>query len=152
MQAGKFTIPDSEFEFTFSRSGGPGGQNVNKTASRCQIKHLPSGIMVDCQATPSFHKNKDEAMRILKTKLYQLEKEKIDRERSQLRGGMIGSGQRGDKIRTYNFPQDRCTDHRSKESFPLQKVMVGDLDPLIDSCRKWEREEKLAALSKQAAA
>lgn len=152
MEEVEIEIKESDLEIKAARSGGPGGQNVNKTASRCQIKHLPSGLFVDCQATPSFHKNKDEAMRILKTKLYQMEKEKIDRERSLLRGGMIGSGQRGDKIRTYNFPQDRCTDHRSKESFPLQKVMAGDLEPLIESCRKWEKEEKLAALSKQATA
>lgn len=152
MEEVEIEVKDSDLEVKAARSGGPGGQNVNKTNSRCQMKHIPTGIMVDCQSTPSFNKNRDEALRILKTKLYRMEKERIDRERAALRGGMVGSGQRGDKIRTYNFPQDRCTDHRSKESFPLQKVIAGDLDPVIESCRKWEKEEKLAALAKEAAA
>ena len=151
MEEVEIEVKDSDLEIKAARSGGPGGQNVNKTNSRCQMKHIPTGIMVDCQSTPSFNKNRDEALRILKAKLYQREKERIDSERSALRGGMVGSGQRGDKIRTYNFPQDRCTDHRSKESFPLQKVIAGDLDPVIDSCRKWEKEEKLKALSAQTA-
>ncbi len=150
MEEVEIEVKDSDLDIKAARSGGPGGQNVNKTNSRCQMKHIPTGIMVDCQATPSFNKNRDEALRILKTKLYRMEKERIDRERAALRGGMVGSGQRGDKIRTYNFPQDRCTDHRSKESFPLQKVIAGDLEPVIDSCRKWEKEEKLAALAKEA--
>ncbi|MCC7507834.1 MAG: PCRF domain-containing protein [Planctomycetes bacterium] len=151
MEDVKIEVKESDLEVTAARSGGPGGQNVNKTSSRCQMRHLPSGLFVDCQATPSFHKNRDEALRILKSKLYQMEKEKRDREQAAKRGVQVGSGGRGDKIRTYNFPQDRCTDHRSKESFPLQKVMAGDLDPLIDSCRKWEKEEKLKALSAQTA-
>lgn len=151
MEDVKIEVKDSDLDVTAARSGGPGGQNVNKTSSRCQMRHLPTGIMVDCQATPSFHKNRDEALRILKNKLYQMEKEKRDRELAAKRGVQVGSGGRGDKIRTYNFPQDRCTDHRSKESFPLQKVFAGDLDPVIESCRKWEKEEKLKALSAQTA-
>lgn len=151
MEEVEIDVKESDLEIKAARSGGPGGQNVNKTNSRCQMRHIPTGLFVDCQATPSFHKNKEEALRILKTKLYALEKEKRDREMSAIRGAAIGSGQRGDKIRTYNFPQDRCTDHRSKESFPLQKVMAGDVDILIESCRKWEKEEKLKALSAQAA-
>lgn len=152
MEEVEIEIKDSDLEIKAARSGGPGGQNVNKTNSRCQMKHIPTGVMVDCQATPSFNKNRDEALRILKMKLYQMEKERIERERAALRGGMVGTGLRSDKIRTYNYPQDRCTDHRSKENFPLQKVMVGDLDPVIESCRKWEKEEKLAALAKEAGA
>lgn len=152
MEEVEIDIKDSDLDIRAARSGGPGGQNVNKTNSRCQMKHIPTGIMVDCQATPSFNKNRDEALRILKTKLYRMEKERIEAERAALRGGMVGSGQRGDKIRTYNFPQDRCTDHRSKASFPLQKVIAGDLDPVIDSCRQWEKEEKLAALAKETGA
>jgi peptide chain release factor 1 len=144
-------VKESDLEIKAARSGGPGGQNVNKTSSRCQMRHLPTGLFVDCQATPSFHKNRDEALRILKNKLYQMEKEKRDREMAEKRGSMVGSGQRGDKIRTYNFPQDRCTDHRAKVSLPLTRVMVGDLDELIESCRKWEKEERLKAMSKQIA-
>lgn len=139
MEDVEIDVKESDLEIKASRSGGPGGQNVNKTSSRCQIRHLPTGIMVDCQATPSFHKNRDEAMRILKSKLYQMEKEKRDREMAAKRGSMVGSGARGDKIRTYNFPQDRCTDHRAKESFALTTVMAGHLDEVIDARRRAAR-------------
>ncbi len=151
MEDVEIEVKESDLEIKAARSGGPGGQNVNKTSSRCQMRHLPTGIMVDCQATPSFHKNRDEALRILKSKLYQMEKEKRDREQAAKRGAMVGSGARGDKIRTYNFPQDRCTDHRAKVSFPLTRVFTGDIDELVEACRKWEKEEKLKALSTQAA-
>jgi peptide chain release factor 1 len=151
MEDVEIDIKESDLEVKAARSGGPGGQNVNKTSSRCQMRHLPTGIMVDCQATPSFHKNRDEALRILKSKLYQMEKEKRDREQAAKRGAMVGSGGRGDKVRTYNFPQDRCTDHRAKVSFPLTKVFAGDLDEVVEACRKWEKEEKLKALSTQPA-
>lgn len=145
-------VKESDLEIKASRAGGPGGQNVNKTSSRCQIRHLPTGLFVDIQSTPSFHKNRAEAMQILKNKLYQMEKEKRDAELAAKRGAMVGSGGRGDKVRTYNFPQDRCTDHRAKESFPLNKVMAGDLDPIVEVCRKWEKEEKLKALAQEDAA
>jgi peptide chain release factor 1 len=151
MEDVEIEIKESDLEIKAARSGGPGGQNVNKTNSRCQMRHLPTGLFVDCQSTPSFNKNRDEAMRILKSKLYAMEKEKRDRAQAELRGGMIGSGGRGDKIRTYNFPQDRCTDHRAKVSLPLTKVFAGDIDELVAACRQWEKEEKLKALSKQAA-
>ena len=144
-------VKDSDLEIKAARSGGPGGQNVNKTSSRCQMRHLPTGLFVDCQATPSFHKNRDEALRILKNKLYQMEKEKRDREQAEKRGAMVGSGARGDKVRTYNFPQDRCTDHRAKVSLPLTRIMAGDLDEIIEACRQWEKEERLKAMSKQSA-
>lgn len=143
-------VKESDLEIKAARSGGPGGQNVNKTSSRCQMRHLPTGLFVDCQATPSFHKNRDEALRILKSKLYQMEKEKRDREQADKRGAMVGSGGRGDKVRTYNFPQDRCTDHRAKVSLPLGKVMTGDLDDLIEAARNWEKEERLKAMAKAA--
>jgi peptide chain release factor 1 len=147
MQDVDIEIKEADLEIKAARSGGPGGQNVNKTSSRCQIRHLPTGLFVDCQATPSFHKNRDEALRILKSKLYQMEKEKQDAELAAKRGAMVGTGARGDKIRTYNFPQDRCTDHRAKVSFPLTRVMTGELDELVAACRQWEKEEKLKALS-----
>jgi peptide chain release factor 1 len=147
MQDVDIEIKESDLEIKASRSGGPGGQNVNKTSSRCQIRHLPTGLFVDCQATPSFHKNREEGLRILKSKLYQMEKEKQDAELAAKRGAMVGSGARGDKVRTYNYPQDRCTDHRAKVSFPLTRVMTGDLDEVIEACRVWEKEEKLKALA-----
>jgi peptide chain release factor 1 len=144
-------VKESDLDIKAARSGGPGGQNVNKTSSRCQIRHLPTGVFVDCQATPSFHKNRAEAMKILKSKLYQMEKEKRDQELAAKRGAMVGSGARGDKVRTYNYPQDRCTDHRAKASFPLTRVMAGDIDELVEACRKWEKEEKLKAMAQSTA-
>jgi len=142
-------IKESDLEIKAARSGGPGGQNVNKTASRCQMKHLPTGIFVDCQMTPSFHKNKDEAMRILRAKLFELEQERINAERKEARL-VIGTGKRSEKIRTYNFPQSRCTDHRCNQNFGIEQVMQGRLDDVIAALRKWEREERLKEMAKQA--
>lgn len=141
-------INEADLEIKAARSGGPGGQNVNKTSSRCQMRHIPTGIFVDCQATPSFHKNKDEAMRILRAKLYEREQERIAAERKEARS-VIGSGKRGEKIRTYNFPQNRCTDHRCNENFGLEQVMEGKLDDVILALRKWERAERLKEMAKQ---
>ncbi len=141
-------IKDSALDIKAARSGGPGGQNVNKTNSRCQIRHLPSGIFVDCQATPSFHKNKDEAMRILRAKLFELEQERIDKERKEARS-VVGTGKRGEKIRTYNFPQARCTDHRANENFNVETIMEGRLDDMVAALRKWERDERLKQMAKQ---
>ncbi|MHC4840972.1 MAG: PCRF domain-containing protein [Planctomycetota bacterium] len=150
MEEVEIEVKDSDLEVKASRSGGPGGQKVNKTNSRCQMRHKATGIFVDCQSTPSFHKNREEALRILKMKLYQMEKEKIDAEQAGSRAAMVGSGQRGDKVRTYNYPQDRCTDHRAKANCSLTSIMAGDLDPLVDACREWEKEQRLAALTKAA--
>jgi peptide chain release factor 1 len=142
-------INEADLEIKAARSGGPGGQNVNKTSSRCQMRHIPTGIFVDCQATPSFHKNKDEALRILRAKLYEREQERIASERKEARS-VIGSGKRGEKIRTYNFPQSRCTDHRCNENFGIEQVMAGRLDDVILALRKWERSERLKELARQA--
>ncbi|MCF6227047.1 MAG: PCRF domain-containing protein [Planctomycetes bacterium] len=150
MEEVEIDVKDSDLEVKASRSGGPGGQKVNKTNSRCQMRHKATGVFVDCQATPSFHKNREEALRILKMKLYQMEKAKIDAKQAGSRAAMVGSGQRGDKIRTYNYPQDRCTDHRAKANFSLTSIMSGDLDPIIEACRNWEKEQRLVALTKAA--
>ena len=129
------------------RAGGPGGQKVNKTESAIRVTHVPTGVVVKCQDEKSQHKNLARAMRILKTRLYDQSRQERDRERARERKSQIGSGDRSERIRTYNFPQDRLTDHRLGTNLHgLPDVMLGKLDPLLEKLRAQEREERLAEL------
>ncbi|MSR67547.1 peptide chain release factor 1 [Candidatus Peribacteria bacterium] len=129
------------------RSGGAGGQHVNKTESAIRITHLPSGVVVTCQTERSQLKNRILAMSLLRSRLYAAEQEKLQRQRTDMRAGQVGSGDRSEKIRTYNFPQDRITDHRANENFSnIPAVMQGKLDPIVAAMRKWEEEELLRQL------
>jgi len=129
---------------TFYASG-PGGQKVNKTASAVRITHIPTGIVVQCQDEKSQHKNKAKAMRVLRSRLLQREQEKVQSERAQQRRTLIGSGDRSQRIRTYNFPQNRVTDHRvpNLTLYKLDQIMQGDLDELIQRLLEFDREERL---------
>jgi peptide chain release factor 1 len=116
------------------RSSGPGGQSVNTTDSAVRITHLPSGVVVQCQDEKSQHKNKARAMKILRSRLLQYEQERRADERASERRAQVGSGERSEKIRTYNFPQSRVTDHRAGVTLHrLESVMEGDLDELLDA-------------------
>src|SRR5690606_27303307 len=142
-------IHPNDLKIDVFRSSGPGGQSVNTTDSAVRITHIPTGLVVTCQDEKSQHKNKDKAMRVLRSRLYEMELERRQSERSEARRSMVGSGDRSAKIRTYNFPQDRVTDHRlegDEKNHPLHKVIEGELDEIIAALRTAENVEKLAGL------
>lgn len=129
------------------RAQGAGGQHVNTTDSAVRIVHNPSGIVVQCQDGRSQHKNKDKAMSMLRTKLYDHQRQELDRERAESRKGQVGSGDRSERIRTYNFPQGRITDHRINLTLhKLDRVLEGDLDELVDALCAEDQAQRLADL------
>ena len=126
------------------RSSGAGGQHINKTSSAVRLIHEPTGIVVECQTERSQFQNRDNAMRMLRTKLYEIEKQKQDSEISNARKSQVGSGDRSEKIRTYNYPQGRITDHRIGMSiYQMENFLNGDLDEMIDNLIAADRAEKL---------
>jgi len=137
-------IDPKDLKIDVMRSGGPGGQSVNTTDSAVRIHHIPSGLIVHCQQEKSQHKNKAMAMNLLRSKLYAIEEEKRQSAERDARRGQIGTGDRSEKIRTYNFPQDRLTDHRiglTKHNLP--GLLDGDLQDVIDSLRAHFQAEAL---------
>jgi peptide chain release factor 1 len=135
------------------RSGGPGGQGVNTTDSAVQITHLPTGLIVRCQDGRSQTKNRDKAMKVLRTRLLEKKIEEEEAKYAQHRKSQIGSGDRNEKIRTYNFPQNRLTDHRVNfTSYNLSQVMEGELDEIFDVLAAHALEQKFAELESVAAA
>jgi peptide chain release factor 1 len=137
-------IDDKELDVSIAASGGPGGQGVNTTNSAVQIRHIPTGIIVKCQDERSQLKNKSKALKVLKSRLLELEQRKQEEALSAERRTMVGSAERAQKIRTYNFPQNRVTDHRiSLTLHKLDKIIEGDLDDLISALRTHRQAELL---------
>ena len=138
-------IKDSDIQIDTYRSSGAGGQHVNKTSSAIRITHIPTGIVVACQDERSQYKNKDKAMQVLRSRIYDLYQSKQDAAVSSARKSMVGSGDRSERIRTYNFPQNRVTDHRINLTlYKLEQFMDGDMDELIDALILAERTRQLS--------
>ena len=125
------------------RATGPGGQNVNKTDSVVRIRHLETGLIVHVADEKSQYKNKSKAMRVLRSRLYELKKRQEDEARAAERKGQVGSGDRSERIRTYNFPQDRCSDHRLNRNFSLGDIIAGKMDKLIEALQEYAKEQDL---------
>ena len=132
----EFSIDPKDLQIDTYRSSGAGGQHVNKTESAIRITHLPTGTVVECQDERSQYKNKERAMKILRSRLYEAEQERLNAAIARERKSQVGTGDRSGKIRTYNFPQNRVTDHRltgESKNFNIAAIMNGDLDPMIDA-------------------
>ncbi len=137
-------INPNDLQIDTFRSSGAGGQHINKTSSAIRITHLPTGMVVECQDERSQYKNKDKALKVLKSRLLKIEQDKQNAEISENRKTQVGSGDRSEKIRTYNFPQSRVTDHRiGLTLYKLDDILNGNIDEIIDALIAYDRAEKL---------
>ncbi|MBN1695656.1 peptide chain release factor 1 [candidate division WOR-3 bacterium] len=138
----EININPEDLDIDFYSASGPGGQHVNKASTAVRIEHKPSGIIVACQDERSQHQNREKAMRLLRAKLFEYEQEKADREIRSKRKKMVGSGDRSEKIRTYNFPQNRITDHRiNYTKYNLDSFLDGKIGDLVENLRASQKEE-----------
>lgn len=146
-------LKDADIRFDVFRASGPGGQSVNTTDSAVRLTHIPTGIVVSQQDQKSQHKNREKAMKVLRARIYDAERQKVDDERSAARKGQVGTGDRSERIRTYNFPQGRVTDHRiNKTGYNIDEVLAGNgLDEYIDELRTVDEAERLANIADELA-
>jgi len=143
-------VHPNDLRIDIFRARGPGGQSVNTTDSAVRITHVPTGVTVSCQDEKSQLQNKDKAMRILRARLFELEQARQDEERGAARRSMVGSGDRSQKIRTYNFPQNRVSDHRiGLTSHRISEVMEGQLDEFTEALAAEDRRKQLAAAAEE---
>ena len=142
------TIAENEIKIDTYRASGAGGQHVNKTESAIRITHIPTGVVVTCQDESSQHKNKDKAMKVLRSRLLEIETEKINTERSHARKKMVSTGDRSAKIRTYNFPQGRVTDHRINLTlYKLEEILDGNIGEIIEALKLEDQRIQLEDLA-----
>ncbi len=142
----EFEVKESDLRIDTMRAGGAGGQHVNKTESAVRLTHLPTGMVVTCMDERSQHKNKARAMRILRSRLLEAEQARRHAERAAWRKSQVGSGDRNERVRTYNWPQNRVTDHRLNENYSLEQVLAGKLTPLLEALLAADREERIRNL------
>lgn len=139
-------LDPADLQIDVFRSSGAGGQKVNKTSSAIRVTHLPTGMVVECQDERSQYKNKDKALKVLRSRLLEIEQEKHDAEIAGARKAQVGTGDRSERIRTYNFPQGRVSDHRiGLTLYKIEQIMNGDLDEIIDALITADTAEKLKA-------
>ena len=147
----EIVIRDEDLRIDTMRAGGPGGQKVNKTESAVRLTHTPTGIVVKCQDEKSQHKNRSKAMRLLRSKIFEQQQQKAHSDRASQRRTLIGSGDRSERIRTYNFPQNRLTDHRiGLTLYKLDKIMQGEMEDLVNQMLEFDRNERLKGIDPQA--
>ena len=143
-----FYLDPNDLRIDTFRSSGAGGQHINKTSSAIRITHIPTGTVVECQDERSQHKNRDKAMRVLRSRLYEAEVEKQQAAIAADRKSQVGTGDRSERIRTYNYPENRVSDHRIKLTlYKLDQFLNGDMDEILDALIAADTAEKLKAQS-----